>query len=158
MVTVAENSSRWIGSIGYEKASFADFRRTLLDAGVTAVIDVRDLPLSRRAGFSKRQLAAGLEEASIHYFHLRALGTPKEGRIAAQQRDYARFWEIVALKLATPEAEAQLEEAAAIARQRRSVLLCYEADHRHCHRLRLCEALERRFGFAPSHLHVQDLW
>ena len=158
MVTMAENSSRWIGSIGYEKASFADFRRTLLDAGVAAVIDVRDLPLSRRAGFSKRQLAAGLEETGIRYLHLKALGTPKEGRVAAQQRDYVRFWEIVAEKLATPKAEEQLKEAAEIARQVRSVLLCYEADHRHCHRLRVCEALERRFGFAPSHLHVEELW
>ena len=42
-------------SIGYEKAGFADFIATLQGAGVLTLIDVRDLPLSRRAGFSKRQ-------------------------------------------------------------------------------------------------------
>ena len=148
----------WIGTIGYEKAAFADFRRTLLDAGIGAVIDVRDLPMSRRAGFSKRQLQAGLEEAGLAYHHLKALGTPKEGRVAAQQRDYARFWRIVDETLATPAAEAALEEAAEIARRHRSCLLCYEADHRHCHRSRVAELLEQRFGFAPTHLSVQDVW
>jgi uncharacterized protein (DUF488 family) len=148
----------WLGSIGYEKASFADFLRTLHEAEIAAVIDVRDLPMSRRAGFSKRQLQAGLEEASIRYHHLKGLGTPKEGRVAAHQRQYDLFWRIVDEKLATAEAEADLLRAAEIARAARSVLLCFEADHRHCHRLRVCEMLERRFGFAPTHLHVQDVW
>ena len=94
----------------------------------------------------------------MRYVHLKALGTPKEGRVAAQQRNYALFWEIVERALATPAAEVDLEQAAEIARKERSCLLCYEADHRHCHRLRVCEMLERRFGFAPTHLHVQDVW
>ena len=148
----------WVGSIGYEKASFADFLRTLQEADVAAVIDVRDLPMSRRAGFSKRQLQAGLEEAGLFYVHLKGLGTPKEGRVAAQRRAYELFWRIVDEKLATAAAEADLAQAAEIARTRRSALLCYEADHRHCHRLRVCEMLERRFGFAPTHLQVQPVW
>jgi uncharacterized protein (DUF488 family) len=148
----------WIGSIGYEKASFADFIRTLRDAEIAAVIDVRDFPMSRRAGFSKRQLQAGLEEADMRYVHLKGLGTPKEGRVAAQQRNYPLFWEIVEQALATPAAAADLEQAADIAGKIRSCLLCYEADHRHCHRLRVCEMLERRFGFAPTHLQVQQIW
>jgi uncharacterized protein (DUF488 family) len=148
----------WIGSIGYEKASFADFRRTLVAAEVAAVIDVRDLPQSRRAGFSRRQLQAGLEESGLRYVHLKALGTPKEGRVAARERDYATFWRIVEERLASAAAQDALAAAADIAQRMRSCLLCYEADHRHCHRLRLCEALEQRFGFAPQHLQVQDVW
>jgi uncharacterized protein (DUF488 family) len=148
----------WIGSIGYEKASFADFVRTLHEARIAVVIDVRDLPLSRRAGFSKRQLQAGLEAADMRYVHLKGLGTPKEGRVAAHRHDYERFWQIVDEKLATPEAHADLEQAADIAREARSCLLCFEADHRHCHRRRVCEMLESRFGFAPTHLQVQTVW
>src|SRR5579859_4950509 len=127
----------WIGTIGYEKASFADFRRTLLAAEVAAIIDVRDLPQSRRAGFSRRQLQAGLEEAGLRYLHLKALGTPKEGRVAAHEHDYETFWRIVEERLASEEAEAALAEAAEFARDMRSCLLCYEADHRYCHRLRV---------------------
>lgn len=148
----------WIGSIGYEKASFSDVLRTLLDARIAAVLDVRDLPLSRRAGFSKRQLRAGLEDAGIQYVHLRGLGTPKEGRVAARMRDHERFWRIVDHSLATHAAEADFQQAADIAQEKRSCLLCYEADHRHCHRSRICETLERRFGFTATHLQVQEVW
>jgi uncharacterized protein (DUF488 family) len=148
-----------LASIGYEKASFADFRRTLLEVGIAAVIDVRDLPQSRRAGFSKRQLQAGLEEAGLRYLHVKALGTPKEGRVAARQRRYDAFWEIVEAKLATEEAEAAFADIAALARATPSCLLCYEADHRQCHRRRVAETLERRFGFPPTlHLQVREVW
>ena len=60
---------------------------TLRAAGVQTVLDVRDRPLSRRAGFSKKSLAASLEAAGIGYVHLRALGTPPEGREANHRHD-----------------------------------------------------------------------
>jgi uncharacterized protein (DUF488 family) len=141
-------------TIGYEKATLADFLASLRKAGVTLVLDVRDLPLSRRPGFSKRQLAAELEEAGIEYVHLKGLGTPKEGRVAARLRQHERFWAIVEEKMATPAAEFDLQRAAELAGEKPSCLLCYEADHRHCHRLRVAEALEKRFGFEVRHLAV----
>lgn len=49
-----------VSTIGYEKTGWAEFLARLRSAGIRQVIDVRDLPLSRRAGFSKRALAAGL--------------------------------------------------------------------------------------------------
>ena len=70
-------------TIGYEKARLADFVATLVETGIETLIDVRDRPISRRPGFSKRQLAAALEEAGIFYVGLTALGTPPEGREAA---------------------------------------------------------------------------
>jgi uncharacterized protein (DUF488 family) len=142
-------------TIGYERAGFSAFLEALTAAGVKTVIDVRDLPLSRRAGFSKKTLAASLALEGIEYVHLKPLGTPKEGRIANQKREWARFWAIVEAKLATPEAEAALSEAAEIARASPSCLLCFEADHRVCHRLRVAAELERRFGFTVRHLGVE---
>ena len=56
----------------------------LENAGVKLLVDVRAVTSSRRLGFSKNQLAAGLDERGISYLHLRALGTPKEGREAAR--------------------------------------------------------------------------
>jgi uncharacterized protein (DUF488 family) len=141
-------------SIGYEKAGFGDFIRTLQTAGVATVIDVRDLPLSRRAGFSKRQLQAGLAEAGIGYLHLRALGTPAEGREANRRRRWPLFWEIVTASLARPEAYAALEEAASTARAAPSCLLCYEADPCICHRSRVGEMLRATHGFGLNHLRV----
>ncbi len=141
-------------SIGYEKAGFADFVATLQAARVETIIDIRDLPLSRRAGFSKRQLQAGLAEAGIGYLHLRALGTPAAGREANRRRQWPLFWQIVEDSLARPEAQAAMEEAAETAAASLSCLLCYEADPCICHRRRVGEILAGAHGFAVEHLHV----
>lgn len=147
-------AKRTLYTIGYEKARLPDVVATLQLAGVATLIDVRDRPISRRPGFSKRQLAASLEEGGIRYFGLRALGTPPEGREAGRKREWDRFWQIVEDKLATAEAELALAEAADIAHAAPSCLLCYEADWRGCHRRRVAEMLSARHGFAVHHLAV----
>jgi uncharacterized protein (DUF488 family) len=141
-------------TIGYEKALLKDVLAALTTAGVAVLIDVRDRPISRRPGFSKRQLAAAVEEAGIRYVHLAALGTPPEGRLAGRRREWERFWAIVDDKLARPEAELDLRRAGDIAEEAPSCLLCYEADWQVCHRRRIAETLARRCGFALCHLRV----
>jgi uncharacterized protein (DUF488 family) len=149
------SGSRTLYSIGYEKTRLQDLIVTLSAAGVATLIDVRDRPISRRPGFSKRQLAAAIEEAGIRYVHLAALGTPPEGRLAGRRREWDRFWAIVADKLARPEAELDLSRAAQIAEDGPSCLLCYEADWQICHRRRVAEIIADRRGFALRHLAVQ---
>ena len=141
-------------SIGYEKALLPDVIAALSAAGVATLIDVRDRPISRRPGFSKRQLAAAIEAAGMGYLHLQALGTPPEGRLAGRRREWGRFWAIVDEKLARPEAELDLRRAAETAAAAPSCLLCYEADWRSCHRRRIAEILQARHGFAVHHLSV----
>jgi uncharacterized protein (DUF488 family) len=139
-------------TIGYEKARLTDVVAALKEAGVATLIDVRDRPQSRRPGFSKRQLEAGLEEAGIRYVGLKALGTPPEGREANRKRQWELFWRIVDAKLATAEAEHALAEAGAIATAAPSCLLCYEGDHHICHRGRVADMLAARHGFSVHHL------
>jgi uncharacterized protein (DUF488 family) len=146
---------RALYTIGYEKALLKDFVATLVSAGVANLIDVRDRPISRRPGFSKRQLAAAVEGAGMRYFHLQVLGTPPEGREANHRREWDRFWAIVEEKLARPEAELALREAAELVRAAPSCLLCYEADWRICHRRRIAEILAQRDHFTVSHLAVE---
>jgi uncharacterized protein (DUF488 family) len=140
--------------MGYEKALLKDVISTLAAARVATLIDVRDRPISRRPGFSKRQLAAAVEDAGMRYVHLQALGTPPEGRLAGRRREWDRFWGIVEEKLARPEAELALQEAGEIAEAAPSCLLCYEADWQICHRRRVAEILTQRHGFAVRHLAV----
>jgi len=141
-------------TIGYQGTIVDRLIAALHAVGVTMVIDVRELPLSRRAGFSKRVLAASLAEGGVGYTHLKALGTPKDGRVAAHQGDYARFWSIVDEKLRSPEADFALLQAADIARRQPSALLCVEADPLVCHRTRVAEALAGRFGFRIEDIHI----
>src|SRR6187431_294656 len=115
--SVGRTMPQTLFTIGYEKARLADFLGTLAEAGIENLIDVRDRPISRRPGFSKRQLAAALEEAGIRYVGLTALGTPPEGREAGRRGDWDRFWDIVGGRLSTAEAELALHEAADTARQ-----------------------------------------
>ena len=115
---------------------------------------MRDLPLSRRAGFSKRALAAGLGDAGIEYVHLRALGTPPAGREANRRHQWALFWEIVETRLATAEAELALRQATDLAAAAPSCLLCFEADPCICHRLRVAEMMAARRIFTLCHLTV----
>lgn len=142
-------------TIGYEKTLLKDFIATLADAGVASLLDVRDRPISRRPGFSKRQLAAAIEQAGMRYVHLAALGTPPEGRLAGRRKDWGRFWAIVEDKLARPEAELDLARAADTAAAEPSCLMCYEADWRGCHRRRIADILAARHGFTPHHLMVR---
>ena len=148
---------RTLYTIGYEKAVQQNVLAALIEAGVATLIDVRDRPISRRPGFSKRQLAAAIEDAGMRYVHPKALGTPPEGRLANRRRQWDLFWGIVNEKLARPEAELDLRQAADIANAAPSCLLCYEADWRVCHRSRLAEILMRRNVFAVQHLAPKTL-
>ena len=130
-----------IFTIGYEGATVDEFLAALKTAGVERVIDVRALPLSRRPGFSKSPLRAALAEAGIDYVHLRALGTPADGRAAARAGRHAEMARIYAGQLELPEALGQSAEMLALASEKPSALLCFERDPGHCHRTLLLNAV-----------------
>jgi uncharacterized protein (DUF488 family) len=131
-----------IWTIGYEHVGQAELIAMLRAADMEIVLDVRELPNSRRAGFSKRQLQAGLEAAGIGYRHLKALGTPKAGRDANRRGDWAAFETILNHALDRPEAQLALIEAAEIAKAERACLLCLETDWRRCHRAEIVRRLQ----------------
>ena len=136
-------------TIGYEGATLDAVLGTLQAAGVGLLLDVRAVAASRRPGFSKRQLAAGLEGAGIGYLHLRGLGTPAEGRQAARAGRHDELRRIYGEHLATSGARAELAELGAlVAGGRRVCLLCFERRPEHCHRSMVAEAL----GVPAEHL------
>jgi len=132
---------RRIFTIGYEGATQAELIGALNAAGVEQVIDVRAVPMSRKPGFSKNVLAAGLREAGIAYVHLRALGTPPAGREAARKGRLEEFERIYAAQLETPEAGVEAAQMVALAEETPSALLCFERDPAQCHRTPLREAV-----------------
>ncbi len=140
-------------TIGYEQAKADAVLGELKAAKVELLVDVRAVAASRRPGFSKRQLAAGLDEQGIGYLHLRALGTPKEGRLAARSGDLKALWRIFEKHLKTPQAKEALDELASLVGSgRRVCLLCYERDVNHCHRRRVAEIIQERTGVKVENL------
>ena len=144
-------------TIGYEQTRAQAVLDELEQAGVKLLVDVRAIASSRRPGFSKSQLAAGLGERGISYVHLRGLGTPKEGRIAARSGDIATLQRIYAKHLTTPQAREELDELSALVKTSGPVcVLCYERDHTHCHRRWIAEVIEDRNGVAIENLAAKQ--
>jgi uncharacterized protein (DUF488 family) len=140
-------------TIGYEQTPPQSVLDELEQAGVKLLVDVRAVASSRRPGFSKSQLAAGLDERGIGYVHLRGLGTPKEGRLAARAGDYDTLEKIFAKHLKTTQAKEELDELSALVKTSGPVcILCYERDHRHCHRRWIAEIIEERDGVKIENL------
>ena len=145
-------------TIGYEQSTPTAFFEALTQAKVGLLVDVRAVAASRRPGFSKRQLAAGLDQHGIGYVHLQKLGTPKEGRLAARSGHAGEMLRIFERHLATPDAQRELDELTALAGSPsvpsggRLCLLCYERELAHCHRQRLAEELRARLGLRIEHL------
>ncbi|BBF69123.1 DUF488 domain-containing protein [Sphingobium sp. 3R8] len=130
-----------IFTIGYEGVTQPELVAALQAAGVRLLADVRAVPLSRRPGFSKNILAAGLRDAGIDYVGLKALGTPAEGREAARKHQHTRLADIYARQLDLPEAIVQAEQLKEMAAETPTALLCFERDPSGCHRSLLIDAV-----------------
>jgi uncharacterized protein (DUF488 family) len=145
-------------TIGYEQTPAKSVLDELEQAGVKLLVDVRAVASSRRPGFSKNQLAAGLDERGISYLHLRGLGTPKDGREAARSGKFDTLHRIYAAHLKTSQAKEELDELASLVQKAGPVcILCYERDHLHCHRQWIAEIIEARDGVKIENLVAKQV-
>jgi uncharacterized protein (DUF488 family) len=141
-------------TIGYEGASLHDFIATLRSVGVRRLVDVREIALSRRKGFSKTALSQALNNAGIEYFHFKALGDPKAGREAARAGRISEFREIFNAHLSNEKAKLALAELAELASEKTSCFLCFERNHTECHRTIVADRIRRRTRLTVRHIGV----
>ena len=119
-------------TIGYEGTAIDDFLRALHSHRIEHLIDICEMPLSRKKGFSKTALALHLEQAGVRYSHVRALGCPKPIRDRYRiDGDWNRYSRAFTAYLES-QTEALHEVAKMIALERCS-LMCFEADYTRCH-------------------------
>jgi uncharacterized protein (DUF488 family) len=145
-------SAKPLATIGYESQTQDVVIARLKAAGVETLVDVRAVAASRRAGFSKTLLAASLAEAGIDYVHLRQLGTPKPGREAARKGRIAEMTAIFEEHMTEPGAQLELLRAKELAAEKKIALLCFEADHKGCHRKILADRICEDLGCVVEHL------
>ncbi len=120
-------------TIGYEGLTIEVFIASLCVQRIAHLVDIREVALSRKRGFSKTALSEHLERAGIRYSHVRALGCPK------QIRDQYRVdgnWDRYSRAFATylESQTAALRELIRTMKVERCSLMCFEADYKLCHR------------------------
>jgi uncharacterized protein (DUF488 family) len=130
-------------TIGYEGRTPEDLIARLHEAAIDRVVDVRELPLSRRRGFSKSSLAAALEKAGIRYDHVRALGNPKPLRDRYKSGDVTGGAREYRAHLHNGSYPALIELADAVD-DAQICLLCVEGAHDRCHRAVIAGAIAER--------------
>jgi uncharacterized protein (DUF488 family) len=120
-------------TIGYEGINVDELISILNDVGTNILVDVRELPLSRKPGFSKNGLREALNAHGIEYCHMRALGCPKDVRHTYREDgDWFRYTERYLEHLS--HQQTALEQLRSLTMQNICTLLCYEADASRCHR------------------------
>jgi uncharacterized protein (DUF488 family) len=142
-----------IFTIGYEGLDINAFLSLLAKHGIATVVDVRELPLSRKPGFSKKALANALNLSGLKYVHMVALGCPKLVRDRYREDgNWKRYTEGFMAYLKTQgDAIATLSSLGASAN---CALLCYEADANFCHRLMVADAVKQNCGAVVTHIRA----
>lgn len=136
---------------GYEGLDIDTYIARLTEFGIQTVIDVRELPLSRKRGFSKRAFEAALATAGIAYLHVSALGCPKSIRNRFKQDgDWASYTKAFLAYLRTQGPT--VRELARMARSTTACLVCFEADFNFCHRTFVARAASGEGNLKVLHL------
>lgn len=142
-----------IYTIGYEGIDVDRFLSLLQDHNIETVVDVRELPLSRKPGFSKKVLADTLNVSGLEYIHLPELGCPKPIRNCYRESGNWKRYTEGFLKYLDTQNEA-LAHLAAMAAISNCALLCFEADYNYCHRSMVANAVNSISGMPVSHIKV----
>lgn len=145
-----------IYTIGYEGLDMDGFLALLRNSNVETVVDIRELPLSRKPGFSKRGLGETLNMNGFEYMHVPELGCPKP--IREQYRldaNWKRYKEGFIRYLG--QQDEVIAEMAGLASTTTCALLCFEADYNYCHRSMVADAVHKANGMHVFHLHAATL-
>ncbi|MDI6732454.1 MAG: DUF488 domain-containing protein [Planctomycetota bacterium] len=130
-------------TIGYAGKEINDFINLLHQSEITTLIDIRQLPISRKHDFSKSRLQVHLEQAGIEYEHIGILGSPKTIRDKVyQDNDYETFF--TEYTKYTKTKQDVVEEVVDTVTRKISCLMCVEPTSDLCHRRIVAETIEKQ--------------
>lgn len=143
-----------IYTIGYEGLNIDSFMSLLRENGVETVVDIRELPLSRKPGFSKKVLASTLSASGFEYTHISDLGCPKPIRNQYRADGNWRRYKVGFIKHLATQGEA-VKELVDLAQSSTCALLCFEADFNLCHRSLVADEVRLSYGMRVSHIQAK---
>ena len=142
-----------IFTIGYEGIDISRFMSLLGHNDIETVVDIREMPISRKPGFSKTALRAALNLAGLEYTHIPALGCPKDVRNQYREDGNWSLYKKGFLRYLASQ-EAEVAALAALTASSNCALLCFEADHNYCHRSMVANAVSAVSGAKVKHIGV----
>jgi uncharacterized protein (DUF488 family) len=138
-------------TIGYEGLDIEAFMSLLTEHRIDMVVDVRELPLSRKPGFSKKALRSLLKLSGREYVHMAELGCPKRVRDRYREDgNWKRYTEGFMKHLKMQDNA--IVGLSSLAASSNCALLCYEADSNFCHRSMVANAVKDYCGARVTHL------
>jgi uncharacterized protein (DUF488 family) len=143
-------------TFGYEGLCIDSFIARLKEARVKNIVDVRELPLSRKKGFSKTSFGIALAANGIGYLHVPALGCPKPIRNQYKADSNWKTYTKEFLKYIKTQ-EIALRELVKISQTDSTCLVCFEADFSMCHRTFVARAARQLGGPVVSHLTAKTV-
>lgn len=138
-------------TIGYEGLDIDAFMSLLAEHGIETVVDIRELPLSRKPGFSKKALANVLNLSGREYIHMVDLGCPKPVRDRYREDGNWKRYTDGFMKYIKTQDNA-IAELSSLAAASNCALLCYEADSNFCHRSMVANAVKDYCGARVTHI------
>lgn len=145
-----------IYTIGYEGLDIDRFISLLKSHNIETIVDIRELPLSRKPGFSKKSLRDALNLSGLEYLHVAELGCPKP--IRDKYREDANWVHYTKgfLEYLNQKDEI-IVEVSAMASTTTCALLCFEADYNFCHRSMVANAINKFSQMPVIHLNASML-
>lgn len=146
----AQNAT--IYTIGYENHDIDSFINSLIHNGITGIADVRKNPVSRKFGFSKKQLASFISKAEIKYQSFPELGILSEDRKnLTTPAAYKKLLDNYTCNLEKIDSSI-IERLSEYAKKERIALLCLEQDPNQCHRGRLAQFMRKHIECSLENL------
>jgi len=138
-------------TFGYEGLDIDAFISRLHEVGIQTILDVRELPLSRKKGFSKSSFSERLSDANVGYLHAPTLGCPKEIRDRYRKdSDWAEYTRAFQAYMVSQVAATR--ELVKLSKATATCLVCFEAEYTMCHRTYVARAALAQGGLPVMHL------
>lgn len=142
-----------IYTVGHSTRGLDEFLELLRSFDISALVDIRTIPRSRRnPQFNREALPGVLESRGLEYVHLPRLG----GLRRARKDSINTGWRNASFRgfadyMLTTEFESGLEELRTVTQRCRVALMCAEAVPWRCHRSLVADALTAR-GALVEHI------
>jgi uncharacterized protein (DUF488 family) len=140
-------------TIGYEGREIDQFIDLLKQFNISHLIDIREIPISRKRGFSKTALRERLQDENIEYIHIKALGSPSAIRNKLKTDwNYEYFFKAYSEYLSNNMGA--IQEIYEYLSEGTICIMCFERSYEKCHRLAVADRIKEYDGNGLKIKHI----